>query len=320
MSNFYTNYIQNLGSQKCCNIKTQGYIGPQGPNGKEYIGPRGNTGPSGISYTGPTGRGCRGPTGPLGISSSNIIGLNEPFITYLLTEDFHEITNYLKINLDGNEKWIPLISKDPYLNFESPLYNYPINNSDFDLTNGTVNIRWNEVSNSVGYKIFYTINNKGSQYLINNFSGPPCDKYRRTSIYTEIDIGNVLNYNITLSLGSRYNIFIYAYDSSGNRSETPTTQLYLKYSGSEITYTIWPVYIYEFGNGATNMQDIIDNPNNMSVNVLNNYNKITTGILNFSTIYDNNISFSNFPQENIPPLNYVPTLSPPNSIYNITIS
>jgi hypothetical protein len=63
MSRYYSNYPQYLGSQKCCDIKSQGPMGPQGPPGPSSIGQRGYTGPAGISYTGPTGRGCIGPTG-----------------------------------------------------------------------------------------------------------------------------------------------------------------------------------------------------------------------------------------------------------------
>lgn len=66
MSVYYGNYSQYLGSQKCCNIKSQGPVGPQGPAGPSSIGPVGYTGPAGISYTGPTGRGCRGSTGDQG--------------------------------------------------------------------------------------------------------------------------------------------------------------------------------------------------------------------------------------------------------------
>lgn len=66
MSRFFTDYNQYLGAQRCCNLNTQGPIGPQGPTGPAIIGPRGNTGPTGASFTGPTGRGCRGDTGPTG--------------------------------------------------------------------------------------------------------------------------------------------------------------------------------------------------------------------------------------------------------------
>jgi hypothetical protein len=75
MSKYYGNYSQYLGSQRCCNLKGSGPIGPQGPAGDSQIGPRGNTGPIGYSYTGPTGRGCRGPTGEPGtIGYTGFIG------------------------------------------------------------------------------------------------------------------------------------------------------------------------------------------------------------------------------------------------------
>ena len=66
MSKYYGNYSQYLGSQRCCNLKSQGPQGPQGPAGPASIGPVGDTGPSGISFTGPTGRGCKGATGDMG--------------------------------------------------------------------------------------------------------------------------------------------------------------------------------------------------------------------------------------------------------------
>jgi hypothetical protein len=43
----YLNYNQYLGSQRCCNLKTQGPQGTQGPTGPAAVGP--------IGYTGPTG-------------------------------------------------------------------------------------------------------------------------------------------------------------------------------------------------------------------------------------------------------------------------
>jgi len=64
MSRYYPNYTQYLGSQKCCNLKSQGPEGPAGPTGPAAIGTIGNTGP--LGQTGPTGRSCKGPTGPAG--------------------------------------------------------------------------------------------------------------------------------------------------------------------------------------------------------------------------------------------------------------
>jgi hypothetical protein len=285
MSSFYINNIQNLGSQKCCNIITQGPIGPEGAKGKEYIGPRGDTGATGISYTGPTGRGCKGPTGPVTLLN-NIVETTEPYESYLFTHDFNEITNYLKININGLEKWIPLISKNPYNIFNSPLYNYPVNPIDGCGNTGVITIRWNYIDSAVGYKLYYSNDLKGDQYLINNNNiSFPVNKYGVSSSYNEINVGNVLNYTFTLNPQSKYNIFIYAYDALGNRSETPTTQLYLYFSSSNIEYAIWPVYIYQFGNGASNMYDLIDNSLNTSVNVLNNYTKKSSiGIINYDNI------------------------------------
>lgn len=73
MSNFYRNYTEYLGQQRCCDLRgpgpqgSQGDTGPAGPRGAYgYTGPTGNTGPTGL--------GCRGPTGPAGSSQwSNII-------------------------------------------------------------------------------------------------------------------------------------------------------------------------------------------------------------------------------------------------------
>ena len=47
----YSDYLSNLGSNKCCNLGSGGPIGPTGGNGA--IGPVGSVGPTG--YTGPTG-------------------------------------------------------------------------------------------------------------------------------------------------------------------------------------------------------------------------------------------------------------------------
>jgi hypothetical protein len=64
MSRYFNNYNQYLGSNRCCNLNSQGEQGPIGPTGASMVGPRGLTGWTGASYTGPTGRGCMGPTGP----------------------------------------------------------------------------------------------------------------------------------------------------------------------------------------------------------------------------------------------------------------
>jgi len=65
MSNFYRNYTEYLGQQRCCDLRGPGPKGDQGDTGP--AGPRGAygyTGPTGPQ--GPTGLGCRGPTGPAG--------------------------------------------------------------------------------------------------------------------------------------------------------------------------------------------------------------------------------------------------------------
>jgi len=66
MSKYYANYPQYLGARKCCDLRTQGPVGPEGATGPAGVGERGWTGPTGQSFTGPTGRGCRGPTGEPG--------------------------------------------------------------------------------------------------------------------------------------------------------------------------------------------------------------------------------------------------------------
>jgi hypothetical protein len=63
MSRYYSNYNQYLGSQRCCEIKSQGPKGPEGPTGPPAIGQRGHTGATGIGYTGVTG--STGPTGSI---------------------------------------------------------------------------------------------------------------------------------------------------------------------------------------------------------------------------------------------------------------
>jgi hypothetical protein len=62
MSRYYGNYSQYLGATRCCNLNTQGSVGPQGPVGPGSIGPVGPTGPSG------------GPTGPTGVTGPPGIG------------------------------------------------------------------------------------------------------------------------------------------------------------------------------------------------------------------------------------------------------
>jgi hypothetical protein len=87
MSRNYANYSQYLGSQRCCNLKSQGPMGPQGPTGPGAIGPAGMTGPTGnVGSTGPTGRSCRGDTGakgavgPTGPTGPGSISLNVAYL------------------------------------------------------------------------------------------------------------------------------------------------------------------------------------------------------------------------------------------------
>jgi hypothetical protein len=49
MSRYYPNYPQYLGAQKCCDLRTQGPIGLQGPPGPAGVGERGWTGPTGAT-------------------------------------------------------------------------------------------------------------------------------------------------------------------------------------------------------------------------------------------------------------------------------
>lgn len=67
MSKYYANYPQYLGAQKCCDLRTQGPVGPQGATGPAGVGERGWTGPTG--QIGPIGvAGPRGETGPTGVT------------------------------------------------------------------------------------------------------------------------------------------------------------------------------------------------------------------------------------------------------------
>jgi hypothetical protein len=103
MSRFFNDYNQYLGSQRCCNLNTQGPVGPQGPTGPALIGPRGNTGPTGASFTGPTGRGCRGDTGPAGsfpvpTSTSGTAGV----VSYNGGKYYYDSTKTFVINHPNN--------------------------------------------------------------------------------------------------------------------------------------------------------------------------------------------------------------------------
>ena len=70
MSGYSRNYLEYLGSKRCCNLlRNQQVIVPLGPTGSNgAIGPMGVTGSDGqTGPTGPTGRSCQGPPGPQGI-------------------------------------------------------------------------------------------------------------------------------------------------------------------------------------------------------------------------------------------------------------
>jgi hypothetical protein len=76
MPRYFTTYNQYLGSNRCCNLNSEGPQGNQGPPGESVIGPRGYTGWTGSGFTGPTGRGCMGPQGPQGPPGKIIDGIN----------------------------------------------------------------------------------------------------------------------------------------------------------------------------------------------------------------------------------------------------
>ena len=59
MSKYYANYPQYLGARKCCDLRTQGPVGPEGATGPAGVGERG--------WTGPTGQ-----TGPIGVTGPGI--------------------------------------------------------------------------------------------------------------------------------------------------------------------------------------------------------------------------------------------------------
>ena len=69
MSKYYANYPQYLGARKCCDLRTQGPVGPQGATGPAGVGERG--------WTGPTGQ-----TGPIGVTGPGIpfdgLGIHPP--------------------------------------------------------------------------------------------------------------------------------------------------------------------------------------------------------------------------------------------------
>ena len=175
MSNYYGNYNQYLGAQRCCNLKVQGPAGLQGPTGPGTLGPRGFTGPPGESFTGPTGKGCRGPTGPSG-GPTGYTGPTGP-------EQIN--TNILSsVTLSSTTLTIP-----PQIN---PLSYYSIN-----LSNG----------NTINSVIFTPIFGTGCQAII--FINGPTTPLSSATISTSINSGtnhSNLTSNITLTpVGSTTN-------------------------------------------------------------------------------------------------------------------
>jgi hypothetical protein len=94
MSKYYGTYNQYLGAQRCCDLRGQGPVGPQGPTGPAAIGPIGNTGPAGMGMTGPTGRSCRGPEGPTGPAGSK---------SFIIDHPIHESKHLVHVCLEGPE-------------------------------------------------------------------------------------------------------------------------------------------------------------------------------------------------------------------------
>jgi hypothetical protein len=302
MSNlYYNNNIEKLNLKKCCSNKVIGIRGPTGKNGNGPIGPIGFRGLNGESIKGPTGIGCTGPTGPNINFTGELIGTTGPYESYLQTREFYEVTDYFKIIIDEKPYWVPLISEDPIQSFPSPLYDSSnILYEFYDLSSSSVNIKWFPVSGAVQYKIFYIEQFNFSQgyyhNLLFNNNTDIVNTYDK-SVFNEINVGNVLNYTFTLNPDLKYNIFIYAYDALGNRSETPTTQLYLNYDSSNniIDYAIWPVYLYIIGGDAKNWDEFKNLNLSGYVIILNNYYKSYFGpISNFSIIE----SIPSFPQVN----------------------
>ena len=103
-------YTEYLGSRRCCDLRTQGPVGPAGPVGQGAIGPAGDTGP--IGPIGPTGRNCIGPTGPPG--KSFIIDHPDDFSKYLV-----------HVCLEGPEAAVYYRGKGEITNNNSTIINLP---------------------------------------------------------------------------------------------------------------------------------------------------------------------------------------------------
>ncbi len=122
----YRDYINNLGSRRCCNVTPKeipvvGPTGPGGPQGNVGMGVTGATG-----STGPIGIGCRGPTGPPG-------GMSNVSSTVQVVSP--DTNNCLLLNATGffSASWSASITSDTlYLSFNNfvtnGLYRLYINN------------------------------------------------------------------------------------------------------------------------------------------------------------------------------------------------
>jgi hypothetical protein len=105
--------FNNLGHNRCCNLKIAGPQGPQGMQGPGGpIGPfgsMGSTGPTGP--TGPVGNGCIGPTGPPGPSTGanqlQLISLSADNASVIYNSPnfqsiFEAPNKYITFNNNGN--------------------------------------------------------------------------------------------------------------------------------------------------------------------------------------------------------------------------
>ena len=112
MSRNYIEYNQYLGARRCCDLRGQGPVGPEGPTGPAAIGIPGNTGPTGSGFTGPTGRSCKGPTGDPGPTS---IATNILPLTYNGTDTANIPTQtlpiqYYSLNMVGSANALTIIT------------------------------------------------------------------------------------------------------------------------------------------------------------------------------------------------------------------
>ena len=67
-----SSYTQYLGAKKCCDIKTQGPVGPRGPPGPAAVGPPGASGPPGSSGA-PGATGNDGSNSGIWIYNANVV-------------------------------------------------------------------------------------------------------------------------------------------------------------------------------------------------------------------------------------------------------